>query len=377
MTIEDKAKAYDGALERAKKLHGKYCINNVLESLFPELKESEDEKIRKEIINYFKCQSRDEPSRKDIHNKWIVWLEKQGEQKLLIEKLPEEMKTIGKSLGFTTQEEFDKYNQMVSDLIMSDGNKGEQKVSYSTIVETGDGGINALVTKELPTNGCDDEQNHSDKIELKVGDWVVRKDGESFSNGNHYAQITVIDKEQYWFDSGTWLETKDIRLWSIKDAKDGDVLYSLDSYQPFIYKERKSHEQAIAYCGINKYDKFFVWNTKDCIIVLDEYVPATKEQRDLLFEKMHESGYEWDSEKKELKNIHVIDEGKSEIDYCFTKMMNGEKVSPSWGEDDEEMLKSIMATCELAEQERDSSPARHLLEMQINWLKSIKQRIRE
>ena len=377
MTIEDKAKAYDGALERAKKLHGKYCINNVLESLFPELKESEDEKIRKEIINYFKCQSRDEPSRKNIHNKWIVWLEKQGEQKLLIEKLPEEMKTIGKSLGFTTQEESDKYNQMVSDLIMSDGNKGEQKVSYSTIVETGDGGINALVTKELPTNGCDDEQNHSDKIELKVGDWVVRKDGESFSNGNHYAQITVIDKEQYWFDSGTWLETKDIRLWSIKDAKDGDVLYSLDSYQPFIYKERKSHEQAIAYCGINKYDKFFVWNTKDCIIVLDEYVPATKEQRDLLFEKMHESGYEWDSEKKELKNIHVIDEGKSEIDYCFTKMMNGEKVSPSWGEDDEEMLKSIMATCELAEQERDSSPARHLLEMQINWLKSIKQRIRE
>lgn len=43
--------------------------------------ESEDEKIRKEIINYFKCQSRDEPTRKDIHNKWIAWLEKQCEQK--------------------------------------------------------------------------------------------------------------------------------------------------------------------------------------------------------------------------------------------------------------------------------------------------------
>ena len=29
--------------------------------------------------------------------------------------------------------------------------------------------------------------------------------------------------------------------------------------------------------------------------------PATKEQRDLLFQKMKEAGYEWDAEKKELK----------------------------------------------------------------------------
>ena len=27
-----------------------------------------------EIINYFKCQSRDEPSRRDTHNKWISWV---------------------------------------------------------------------------------------------------------------------------------------------------------------------------------------------------------------------------------------------------------------------------------------------------------------
>ncbi len=31
--------------------------------------------------------------------------------------------------------------------------------------------------------------------------------------------------------------------------------------------------------------------------------PATKEQRDLLFQKMEEAGYEWDGEKKELKKI--------------------------------------------------------------------------
>jgi hypothetical protein len=33
------------------------------------------------------------------------------------------------------------------------------------------------------------------------------------------------------------------------------------------------------------------------------FYPATKEQRDILFQKMKEAGYEWDSEKRELKKI--------------------------------------------------------------------------
>ena len=40
--------------------------------------EESDDEIKEEIINYFKCQSREEPLRKDIHNKWISWLENQG-----------------------------------------------------------------------------------------------------------------------------------------------------------------------------------------------------------------------------------------------------------------------------------------------------------
>ena len=46
-----------------------------------------------------------------------------------------------------------------------------------------------------------------------------------------------------------------------------------------------------------------------------------------------------------------------------------------WDENDEEMLRSIIATCELAEQDRDSSPARHLLEMQLDWLKSLRPKV--
>ena len=77
-TVKEKAKAYDKALESAiiaYKDEDRH-LKATLERIFPELKESEDERISKEIINYFKCQSIEEPSRKDTHNKWIAWLEK-------------------------------------------------------------------------------------------------------------------------------------------------------------------------------------------------------------------------------------------------------------------------------------------------------------
>ena len=50
------------------------CLENWIKENAPEIAEPEDEKVRREIINYFKCQTRDEPSRKDTHNKWISWI---------------------------------------------------------------------------------------------------------------------------------------------------------------------------------------------------------------------------------------------------------------------------------------------------------------
>ena len=58
MTESEKAKAYDEALERAKAIL-KVADNrqeslNYVSTIFPELAESEDEKIKKEIIAIFK-----------------------------------------------------------------------------------------------------------------------------------------------------------------------------------------------------------------------------------------------------------------------------------------------------------------------------------
>lgn len=84
LTIEEKAKAYDEALKRAIKHHDKDGLTleqyETIDIIFPELKEEENEKIKKDLIHYFSdgeeflclCSF----SREEI----IDWLEKQGEQ---------------------------------------------------------------------------------------------------------------------------------------------------------------------------------------------------------------------------------------------------------------------------------------------------------
>ena len=139
---------------------------------------------------------------------------------------------------------------------------------------------------------------------FKVGDWVVKRDGENFWNGNCVAQITnITDRGEHWFDSGSWLKAKDIRLWTINDANDGDVLvdsYSKDSII-ILYKGIDKERSILAHCGWNGYN-FSIKTNGLGYGRLDNtnYLPATKEQRDLLFSKMKQAGYEWDDEKKDL-----------------------------------------------------------------------------
>lgn len=49
LTIEEKAKRYDEALKKAKRLYEEGTITECLCHIFPELKESEDEKIKEAI----------------------------------------------------------------------------------------------------------------------------------------------------------------------------------------------------------------------------------------------------------------------------------------------------------------------------------------
>lgn len=85
-TIEEKAKRFDEAIEKLRRLHDNYDtistlidIKEELENIFPEFKESEDEKIRKEILVFMN--KLDEQGYTDSrYPSWVTWLEKQGEK---------------------------------------------------------------------------------------------------------------------------------------------------------------------------------------------------------------------------------------------------------------------------------------------------------
>ena len=86
MTQEEKAKRYDESLSRDKNLHkdaidmGENIRAKQCEIISPELKESEDERIRKEIIEMLRNWASVHYITKEQFSERMAWLEKQGEQ---------------------------------------------------------------------------------------------------------------------------------------------------------------------------------------------------------------------------------------------------------------------------------------------------------
>ena len=85
LSIKEKAKRYDEAIKKAKGVIEQNPLMEYLkkgiEYIFPELKESEDERIRKEILDYIingseSCYDVQQYGRERFE-KWIAWLEKQ------------------------------------------------------------------------------------------------------------------------------------------------------------------------------------------------------------------------------------------------------------------------------------------------------------
>lgn len=154
--------------------------------------------------------------------------------------------------------------------------------------------------------------------EFKVGDWIT------FYGGNPYKILKIeeeingvldyllLDQNGHDFYFSKAHVDKNVRLWTIENAKDGDVLIDKSHIGEcvFIFKEARASDiktdvnnplAIIGYCGINhigftsQLSGLGFGDTVNCT-----YYPATKEQRDLLFQKMKEAGYEWDADKKEL-----------------------------------------------------------------------------
>ena len=154
MTQEEKAKTYDKALEKAKGIHSfSSDIAEIkrMEQIFPELAESEDEKIRKALLDLFKIENFNgyiALNGIDVDDV-IAWLEKQGEQR-------------SKLVDFG-------YNAKDSDL---------QEVTY--FIPNGfhaemDG--NKVVIKQggqKPAKWTEEDEAHLHSITTHLGQWIER-----------------------------------------------------------------------------------------------------------------------------------------------------------------------------------------------------------
>ena len=190
----------------------------------------------------------------------------------------------------------------------------EKAIAYDKAIER----AKKLYGNEIAEEIFSELEESDDKIEptFNVDDWVVNKFGDSW-------HIDSLDKKNYQVSDGKGnynyfpiSKQDEMHLWDIQDAKDGDVL-SLSWLEDknlcekiIIFKKYHSDGVIGLYSTpcVEGYGNTF----KNGKMIFNEKVPyysktwtcnlhpSTKEQRDFLFQKIKEAGYEWDADKKEL-----------------------------------------------------------------------------
>ena len=225
---------------------------------------SEDDKIKKGLIQYFKIFNLDTFAGLDP-KKILAWLENQGKP---VEINPTE------------------FDLRLNRLLMQFESLTKEELAstlsfYLNVVKNG------WPYKIEKKQG--EKVDNANKVEakFKVGDWVVSPNGV-------YWHIDAIrdDRYQVSSDSGgsaDWpLDTNIYHKFTIQDAKDGDVLaYVTDEGDLWImiyYSLYEPYEGHVHYHALLVNDNFSDKGT--CCICIDNLKPATKEQRDTLMKAM-------------------------------------------------------------------------------------------
>lgn len=142
-----------------------------------------------------------------------------------------------------------------------------------------------------------------------VGDWIVDTFGRNwwvieFSySSDKFRLRRDIDGAESVLDGATIKDS--FRPWTIKDdAEPGDIISITlcpEGIWTGIFKSLESYGSFSSYCFVNTRGVFKMGSTGHAN--LRSAHPATEEQRKLLWEKMKESGYGWDSHKKILRRF--------------------------------------------------------------------------
>jgi len=326
----DYEKKYKNALEWARQvMNGKTgFIRKEVEEIFPELKESEDEQHRKWILEYlYDGLRKSDEQFKDQFKSAIAWLKEQGQVKESSipqheNKTCEENSNSLTSDGEKIRKALIRFHNSTIDI---DGIKGEDIIAW--IEKQGEKPQAKSALEAIKEEVVD----NANKVESKFhkGKWVVINGFTILITDvrDDLYETIFVNGEYRIYDTN--VIDKDAHLWSIKDAKDGDIL--MGKFGAFIYKGviDKSHnmERPYAYGGICSEHYFDIsrynngWSSSPVL-------PATKEQRDLLFSKMREAGYEWNAEKKELRKVkqkptwtEEDEQGYENVDWCINKAL--------------------------------------------------------
>lgn len=262
---------YQEALERARTIYLAYdCGNRDLEYIFPELVENEDEKIWEQIKSILEYHMQESFS-PEWKQKCLEWLEKR------------------KPL-FPDQDQRDPW-EYIEKFKSLYGHYPKDADEIGVIVSE-------MIRKQKPNES---EPKKKDDHKFKEDDWVITNDGDKI---RHILEVSPggYTSDQGWLSKDTYEGM--FRLWTIQDAKPGDILSWDNERYTIIFKELENQKTIVAYCSYNSHDDSFVvsgYNTRFDIDL--KFRPASEGARKALLKKIVDSNYHWDPDSLELSKM--------------------------------------------------------------------------
>lgn len=292
-----------------------FSVRTALDTVIPELKESEDEKIRNLLIDIYKraADTGGEIYAEGITYKQVIaWLEKQSKLEDNGDQDKQHLYDIIAAL-WDLLDKIDTFSDLqIDDTRTHNPFRKIEGIAQERHKFVKSDGYDLFIEGEKITDFKHQSEQKSNNVEpkFKVGDWCIdNEDGTIF-------QIVKVLDNSYMYKTNEGKEYScshysleiDAKLWTIQDANDGDVLYAKGGYfKEYIFMFSSFTEDNVisTHFGYDAFHKTFdtklsrFGRKEDFISV----TPATKEQRELLLQEMADAGYEWDAENKELKKI--------------------------------------------------------------------------
>lgn len=365
LTTEEKAAAYDLVAKKVRDYYeGKTKmnsdVNEALDFLFPELREDKGERIKKALIRFFEDFPRNsiescgtnaaealewirEQAGKDVreekptddrvadaliraieHDYYetsdifgvsvqdaVGWIRKKAEPEMPASAYTDDKDVIAFA---------DEYSRKVWEKLMENFKKikgygiGCNDVSdivLNAVINT----WNRFKSKRAGSDSACDERRY---FGFSEGDWIISTTVpvKITALAGSYVTMKKTDGQVVTVDVG-WLSY--YRRWKISDAKKGDILADRTKGDIVIIYKSRGRSSISSFCSYRQsefdsaadgYIRFGFEPNEEDDWLCDEFVPATKEQRDMLMRQMENDGYKWNGTEFRLECVRTLPDNR-------------------------------------------------------------------